>query len=282
MTDRAAAHRSSAALDALARTLRGSTLGVADGTRGSGSGILWRDDGSIVTNAHVVRGSHAHAILGNDLRARATTVARDDDADLALLRIVRDDLALLERSGKRAAQQRDAASLRPGDLVFAMGYPLGLENALAGGVVERCNARWVVSDVKLAPGNSGGPLADAAGRVVGINSMVAGGRALAIPLERAAAFVAHATESRVPRRLGVTLHPLERGDLLVVGVADGSAADRSGIQLGDVLLASDRSPASDAARFAASLPLASRIDVRRGNESVTLELAWESPSTRAA
>jgi len=71
----------------------------------------------------------------------------------------------------------------------AVGNPLGLQGAVTAGLVHRCNRRWVVADVRLAPGNSGGPLADAAGYVVGINSMIARGLALAVPSSAVAAFL---------------------------------------------------------------------------------------------
>jgi serine protease Do len=91
-----------------------------------------------------------------------------------------------------AVEMRDPASLRPGELVVALGHPLGVPNALAMGIVHAPvgtgRHRFVQADLRLWPGNSGGPLADAQGRVVGINAMVVGGLALAIPADDAAAF----------------------------------------------------------------------------------------------
>jgi serine protease Do len=84
---------------------------------------------------------------------------------------------------------RDSRTLAVGELVVAAGNPFGLVGAVTAGLVHRCNARWVIADVRLAPGNSGGPLADAEGRVVGINSMVAGGLALAVPTAVVSAFL---------------------------------------------------------------------------------------------
>ena len=100
---------------------------------------------------------------------------------------------------------RSSSDVAPGELAVAVGNPLGLVGALTAGLVQRCNARWVVADVRLAPGNSGGPLADGAGRAIGINSMVAGGLALAVPSDAVTAFLA-AGRSNV--RLGVALAPL--------------------------------------------------------------------------
>ena len=91
---------------------------------------------------------------------------------------------------------RDADSLRAGELVFASGHPLGVKDALAMGVVHGVvrdprsgSARWIVADVSLAPGNSGGPLVDAEGKLVGINSMVVNGLGAAIPATVVARFV---------------------------------------------------------------------------------------------
>jgi serine protease Do len=161
-------------LAALTARLRRSTLHVHDDRgRGSGSGVVWAP-GVVVTNAHVVRGSRALLAAG-EARVRAEIVARDEGRDLAILRF---DPAGLDVS---AADVRSSASLRGGELLVAVGNPLGLSGALSLGMLQRSNARWVVSDVRLAPGNSGGPLADVAGRVVGINSMVAGRMGLAVP-----------------------------------------------------------------------------------------------------
>jgi serine protease Do len=99
---------------------------------------------------------------------------------------------------------RSAATLRVGELVFAYGHPLGVSDALAMGVIhavardERTGgARFIVADVHLAPGNSGGPLVDSEGLLVGINSMVVNGLGVAIPADTVARFVERATASRV-------------------------------------------------------------------------------------
>ncbi len=158
----------------LAARLRAATVRVADGNeRGAGSGIVLARD-LVVTNAHVVRSRQAYVTFPGGRRERATVLSRDDRADLALLGT---------RGGEAVAELRWSKTLLPGELVVAFGNPHGIDGALATGLVERCNSRWVVANVRLAPGNSGGPLADAAGRVVGINSMIANGRALAVPTE---------------------------------------------------------------------------------------------------
>ena len=120
----------------------------------------------------------------------ARFVIADRRADLALLRV--------PRSGAPPAELADSDALRVGALVVALGHPLGLRRTLTAGVVHALaparpgGRRWIHADVRLAPGNSGGPLADTAGRVVGINTMIAGGLALAIPINDVRRFVASA------------------------------------------------------------------------------------------
>jgi serine protease Do len=182
----AASHGLATDMETRAESLRRVTVQVD--SRGRGSGVLWRQDGLVVTNAHVVRGQRARVTLlgGETVEARVRAV--DPRLDLALL-----DAGPLDALPARLGA---AAALRPGDIVFAMGHPLGIADALALGVVhavERTRAggvpRWLCADVRLAPGNSGGPLADAAGRVVGINSMVVGGLGVAVPTEMVVRFV---------------------------------------------------------------------------------------------
>jgi serine protease Do len=168
---------------ALAESLRGITVGIhVPGGRylGEGAGVIWHVDGLIVTNAHCVRQRRVAVRDADGRSLDAEVVAHDPRLDLALIS------APALRG--RAPRLGDVDALRAGELLFAFGHPLGVPSALTLGVLYTVArdtrsgaARWVCADVRLAPGNSGGPLADAAGRVVGINTMVAGGLGLAIP-----------------------------------------------------------------------------------------------------
>jgi serine protease Do len=177
-----------AELTAVADRLREITV-VVQGTRSAfGAGVLWRAGGLVVTNAHVARGD-ATVIVSDGRVLGASLLARDDACDLAALDVGTDRLP--------AAQTRETGTLRVGELLFAIGHPLGLPGALTAGVVHalergdaRGDLRWVQADLRLAPGNSGGPLADAGGRVVGICTMVAGGLALAVPSNAVELFLA--------------------------------------------------------------------------------------------
>src|SRR6266478_5843619 len=148
----------------IAEQLRRATVLIHSGGRGSGSGVIWTSEGMVVTNAHVVSGSNV----------------RVPRRDLAALRIGADSLP--------AARLGDSSQLRPGGLAIAIGNPLGFVGALTTGVIHAIGPlralgpqTWVQASVRLAPGNSGGPLADASGHVIGVNTMVAGRLALAIP-----------------------------------------------------------------------------------------------------
>lgn len=170
-------------LSALAERLRASTVAVRLGRRGAGSGVVWSRDGAIVTNAHVASAPLAEVELADGRRYAGRVLLRDARRDLALLRIDADDLVPLER--------RDPATLRVGEMLVALGYPHGVPNALTMGIAHALPGRFVSADLRLAPGNSGGPLADVAGRLVGINSMVvAGNLALAVPSDAVARFLA--------------------------------------------------------------------------------------------
>ena len=157
--------------------LRRSTVSIRSQQQGQdshGSGVIWSDDGLIVTNAHVIRGAALTVDLWNSTRLPAQLVNIDPKRDLATLRVEAADLP--------AVSSANAQDLRSGELVIAVGNPLGFHGALSTGVVHRVapfrgmgQFSWVQADVRLAPGNSGGPLANAYGQVVGINTAVAAG-----------------------------------------------------------------------------------------------------------
>lgn len=167
-----------AALAELGERLRAATVQVR--TRGgNGSGVIWSADGLIVSNAHVVAG-RARVELADGRVLPALQLARDARRDLALLRVEARDLQPLELRGDGP---------QPGELAIAFGHPMGITNAVSLGIVHQATARFVYADTRIAPGNSGGPLVDHAGRLLGVNSMVAGGLSLAIPAAAVARFV---------------------------------------------------------------------------------------------
>lgn len=162
----------------LAARLAGITVEVRGHGRGSsagapvGAGVVWRADGLILTNAHVAEGA-VSVVLPDRRVLPARLAARDVEHDLAAL--------VVEATGLSAAELGDSDTLRVGELVLAVGNPLGVVRALSAGLVHATGRRFIQADLRLAPGNSGGPLADARGRVVGLNAMIVGGLALAVP-----------------------------------------------------------------------------------------------------
>jgi serine protease Do len=273
----------------ISERLRRSTVGVrpAEGGSGGGSGVAWRGDGLVITNAHVARTERVLIETWDGRRLGARVAARDPRRDLAAVRLDAGELA--------PAEHGDSAALRPGELVIAVGNPLGFSGALSTGVVHGVGPlrglgarRWVQADVRLMPGNSGGPLADAHGRVVGINTMIAGRLALAVPSNTVREFL----ERGASPMLGVALQPVAVDfdrqrilGLLVVGLEPASAAEAASLIVGDVLLAADgrrfRSPddLSDAIQTAAGGVL--RLEFLRGDRRRAREVAVRFEERRA-
>jgi serine protease Do len=152
-----------------------SLVKVSDGSRGAGSGVVWHSDGLIVTNAHVVQPG-SQVILDDRRRLAARLLAIDRRLDVAALYI--------EASGLDAIEQGDSRNLRAGEFVFSVGHPWGVAGAFSAGTIvdtggewperELSGREWIITDLHLRPGNSGGPLVDARGRLVGINTMTVG------------------------------------------------------------------------------------------------------------
>ena len=162
-----------------AEHLRRITARVEAQGRGVGSATIWRPDGWIATNAHVAH-RPVSVVLDDGRRFGARVVRRSPDWDLAAIKI--------DADGLPSARIGDSDVLAVGELVLAAGYPFGLSSAVTAGIVHAIGRReastplrWIQADLRLAPGNSGGPVANARGEVIGINAMIAGGLALAIP-----------------------------------------------------------------------------------------------------
>lgn len=164
---------------------RRSLVQISNGRRGAGAGTIWHPDGLVITNAHVVHGHQGLQVTlpdGRQLPARL--LAEDTEHDLAALSISASELPVIELG--------DSKQLRPGQWVVALGHPWGVPGAVTAGVVinvgappeiEAYRGELIQVGLHLRPGHSGGPLVDVRGRLVGINTMIAGPDVgLAIPL----------------------------------------------------------------------------------------------------
>ena len=272
-------------LVAATEVLRRSTVHVRVGRVGGGSGVIWESNGLIVTNAHVAQTPRVEIELSDGRNFPAEVTARDERRDLAALHVDAHDLP--------AARIGDSDAVRVGQLVSAVGNPLGLSGALTLGVIHaiapaegRGRQSWVQADVHLAPGNSGGPLADVTGAVIGINSMVAGGLGLAVPSNAVQRFLG--TGGTRPR-LGIGMQPVliplhgrTAHGLLLLEVSPGDAADRAGLIVGDIIVGVDGSmldgPGRLAALDATVVPGTLVLDVVRGGVARQILVSLDSAS----
>ena len=228
---------------------------------GSGSGFIFTPDGLILTNSHVVHGAARMTVTLNDGRTcEADLIGDDPETDLAVIRIAAPDLT--------PAELGTSATLRPGQLVIAIGNPLGFQSTVTTGVVSalgrslraesgRLIDNVIQTDAALNPGNSGGPRVDSRGTVIGVNTAVilpAQGICFAIPADTAR-FVASrlirygrirrsvigigGQTVQLPRRV-IHFHRLPVvSAMLVTSVQEDSPADRAQMQTGDLIVALD-------------------------------------------
>jgi S1-C subfamily serine protease len=228
------------------------------GPAGAGSGVLFTPDGYVLTNAHVVAGSESLEVGFTDgTTSPARVIGGDHATDVAVVRTT--------SAAPAVATFGDSSGLRVGQLVIAIGNPLGFSSTVSAGVVSalgrtmrsrdgRAMESIIQSDVALNPGNSGGPLVDSRGRVVGINTAIilgAQGISFSVPIDTAKWVVGELmTQGRVRRAwLGIAgqNRPVGRdlarklglshfGGVEVTGFDERGPASRSGLRLGDIVV----------------------------------------------
>jgi serine protease Do len=248
---------------------------------GAGSGVLFREDGYILTNNHVVQDAERVLVVLHDLRHfEAEVIGRDPSTEVAVVRI--------RGSGFPVAQLGDSDAIRLGDWVLALGSPLGLQFSVTAGIVSGTGRalgilggqaegaaaleHFIQTDAALSPGNSGGPLLNTAGEVVGINTAVAApagvpaGYGFAIPTDIARRVALQLIETGEVRRpyLGVLLAPVSPmfarahglptvAGAVVMQVEPGSPAAGAGVRQGDVIMAIDGDPVRTVSELQARL-----------------------------
>jgi S1-C subfamily serine protease len=225
---------------------------------GTGSGFVFTPDGFALTNSHVVHGAAAvRATLPDGSQYPAEVVGEDPETDLAVLR--------LGATGLPTAELGDSGALRPGQLVIAIGNPLGFQATVTAGVVSALGRSMraqsgrliegvIQTDAALNPGNSGGPLVDSLGRVIGINTAViagAQGICFAVPVNTAHFVIPRLIREgrvrrswigiggqsiRLSRRRVQVSHLHAEGAVLVTEVTRGGPAERAGLQPRDIIL----------------------------------------------
>lgn len=270
------------------------------GAHGSGSGFVIAPDGFIVTNSHVVHGaSQIRATLADGRTFPATLIGEDPHSDLALIHVSGAPTLL-------PAELGDSQNLRVGQLVVAIGSPLGFQTTVTAGVISALGRSFrastgrlidnvIQTDAALNPGNSGGPLLDSRGRVIGINTAVilpAQGICFAVPVNTAKFVIPHLMRDGRVRRsyigLGGQEVPLHRrivryfnleqpAGVLVAQIMENSPAQRAGMAEGDIILSLNDQPTPSVdtlhrllteALVGQTIP----VKVLRGTEIVTLQI----------
>jgi serine protease Do len=258
--------------------------------RASGSGFLIRQDGYLVTNAHVVTEAERIQVkLADGRRFEGRLVGQDERVDLALVKI--------EGAGLPVADLGDSNRLRVGEFVLALGHPFGLEQTVSFGIVSRKGAPlqvaapgfdFIQTDAAINPGNSGGPLVNMAGEVVGVNSMAArnGSIGFAIPINLVKGLLPQLAEKGKVEWgwLGVSIAEIGDEDMvryslkemrgvLVRQVVAGQPADKGGVKANDVILAVDGARVEeprDLQRIISSTPVGQTVKlsvIREGKET---------------
>ena len=267
--------------------------GTPEERRSAGSGFIVREDGYLVTNAHVVSDADRIQVrLADGRRFDGRLVGLDERVDLALLKIEGQNLPV--------ALLGDSNKTRVGEFVLALGHPFGLEQTVSFGIVSRKGApiqvaapgfEFIQTDAAVNPGNSGGPLVNMAGEVVGVNSMAAvnGSIGFAIPVNLVKALLPQLAEkgkvewgwlgvsiAEVPDEDAPKLGLKEPKGVLIRQVVSGQPADQGGIKANDVVVSVDGAAVEsprDLQRIISSTPVGKVVKISLMREGKEQEVA---------
>lgn len=270
----------------IAQKIRNSSVKIRSGNTGFGSGVIWKSDGLIITNAHVATSKKLTVELSDGREFSAVRTKIDPTKDLAALKVNADNLKL----NLNSATIGDSDKLRVGEIALAVGNPLGETNAVTTGIISQIQRNSIISDIQLFPGNSGGAMTDVSGRVIGINTMIAYGLSVAISSNTVEKFLESANANS-SRKLGVILKPLiieinrqPTLGLLVLSVNHQSHAEAMGIQIGDIIFGCSgrlfRQP-DDLTNYLRLVDdkQVSQLQILRGGKQIVVNIAFDSDKT---
>ena len=248
-----------------------SVVSVRSRTRGNGSGVVWSSDGLIVTCSHIVRNlDELEVSLGNGKSFQAKVIGNDPYSDIALLKI--------QANGKNDSislnpiEIGDSENLKAGQFVLALANPYGEYPSITEGIItsERSSlggSQWgtitdniVITDARLNPGYSGGPLVNVEGKMIGLNAAYVSSRGIAIRASKVRnitdqlakdgaikiAYLGIVTdEISLPSEVGAQLEPSQEEGLILLSVEKDSAAKKAGLLMGDIIVKFDDEPITD-------------------------------------
>jgi len=287
--------------------VRGKRGGGAQVASGTGSGFVFTPDGFILTNSHVVNGANEVSVLLQDgRRAAAQIIGNDPESDLAVVRIEARELTQADLGESRA--------LRVGQIAIAVGSPFGFQHTVTAGVISavgrslrsvtgRLIDNVIQTDAALNPGNSGGPLVDSRGRVIGVNTatiLPAQGLCFAIAIDSAKFVAARlmrfgkiergyigiaGANTALPRRLARFHRVASDSCVQIAAVEPASTAEKAGLKRSDLIIACGAMPIrgiDDLQRMLADEPVGASITITvlRGVEKLALQVTTAMPPVR--
>ncbi len=238
----------------------GSSVVRVRSRRGFGSGVIWTEDGYILTCSHVIgRAATVEVGFGEGPRLEAKVIGHDPYSDMALLKV--------ERTGLKPVEVGDSEAVEVGQLVFAFANPFGGNPSTTSGIVTTAKASlgWghspvdnmIITDAPLNPGYSGGPLVNASGKMIGLNVAYANSRGISIPINSVKNTIdALINEGRIriahlgistdaitlPKRLAEQANIDQEEGLMILEVEADSPAKKAGLVVGDIVVTFANSP----------------------------------------